>query len=393
MKAGSSDCSRLWEVDAYREGRLGTKDAQSFERHMRICNECDSCFRGDERLRRLAAELPEEGPSALALRRLRARVLRDVATGVGAEKPLTSRARWALGASALAVAALVAGGLGVRRMSHAAPPVQIESPSAPVDSSGAQAFAGTVLESVGAHWTQARQQGREQVSLDSGSLRIHVRHQQDGERFLVSLPDGELEVRGTTFQVTVADGSTTRVHVEDGVVALRLDARPEVRLGAGDTWAAPVAAPAPLSSVAALARPMRTSPARAVAAPVAAPVAVPGPVAPPSPAVVAPAASEDDAESVAYSAAVALLRDGRNADAVAAFQAFVAKHASAPQLEDASFLEAVALARMGRVDAAALAAEEHLARFPSSFHRREAEALIARAHGAAITTSDAGARP
>jgi hypothetical protein len=31
------------------------------------------------------------------------------------------------------------------------------------------------------------------------------------------------------------------------------------------------------------------------------------------------------------------------------------------------------------MDAAALAAEQHLARFPGSFHRREAEALVARA--------------
>jgi hypothetical protein len=47
--------------------------------------------------------------------------------------------------------------------------------------------------------------------------------------------------------------------------------------------------------------------------------------------------------------------------------------------EDASFLEAVALARAGRADAAALAAKHHLASYPSSFHRKDAAVLVARA--------------
>ena len=31
------ECPRLWEVDAYRERRLGSKDAASFERHAGTC--------------------------------------------------------------------------------------------------------------------------------------------------------------------------------------------------------------------------------------------------------------------------------------------------------------------------------------------------------------------
>jgi TolA-binding protein len=99
----------------------------------------------------------------------------------------------------------------------------------------------------------------------------------------------------------------------------------------------------------------------------------------PAPVVSAPAPTPVDEGESAYASAVALLRDGRNAEAAAAFQAFVITHPQAPQTEDASYLEAVALARAGRIDAAALAAEQHLARFPGSFHRREAEALVARA--------------
>ena len=34
------DCGRGWEVDVYREGRLGQRDAESFERHLRACRDC-----------------------------------------------------------------------------------------------------------------------------------------------------------------------------------------------------------------------------------------------------------------------------------------------------------------------------------------------------------------
>jgi TolA-binding protein len=132
-----------------------------------------------------------------------------------------------------------------------------------------------------------------------------------------------------------------------------------VHLTAGDTWTAAPSQPVAFKPPAAA----RVQPVTSVAAPVVTAPAAPAPV--------------DEGES-AYAGAVGLLRDGRNAEAAAAFQAFVIAHPQAPQTEDASYLEAVALARAGRADAAALAAEQHLSRFPGSFHRREAEALVAR---------------
>jgi hypothetical protein len=80
-----------------------------------------------------------------------------------------------------------------------------------------------------------------------------------------------------------------------------------------------------------------------------------------------------------YSRATQILSEGRNGEAAAALRAFNVSHPEAPQGEDATFLEAVALARAGRIDAAGLAAEHHLAKFPGSFHRKEALALIERA--------------
>ena len=347
------DCDRRWEVDAYREGRLGQKDAQSFERHLRTCKDCKVCMDGEERLRVLARSLPQQAPSELTLRRLRTRILRDVATGAASREPVPwTRAGMAAG---LALAVLGGGGWIALRgpAPRAAVPVAVAtiepSPAPPAD-----ALAGSVTVLAVARWTQARQGGVERVTLDDGAIAVHVRHQQVGERFLVVLPDGEIEVRGTTFDVSVASGATGRVHVDEGFVELRLRGRAVAQLGSGETWTPP----AMLAAVAD--RPLTPRVAPSVASDRPASPSVP------------------DEGAAAYAQAVQLLRDGHGDDAAAAFHAFMLAHPAAAQAEDASFLEAVALARAGRTDAAALAAEHHLASFPGSFHRKEAAILVAR---------------
>ena len=70
-------------------------------------------------------------------------------------------------------------------------------------------------------------------------MRLSVRHQTAAERFLVELPDGELEVRGTTFTVSASATATERVAVEGGIVALRIRGLPaEILLQAGESWSA-----------------------------------------------------------------------------------------------------------------------------------------------------------
>jgi len=349
------DCDRRWEVDAYREGRLGDKDSQSFERHLRLCQDCKLRKDCDERLRMLASSLPQDDPSELTLRRLRTRILRDVATGAVPREPMP----WTRVAMAAGLALAVVGGGWIALRRPAAPaaiPVvattTAASPSPPP--AAPDALAGTVTVLADARWTQVRQDGVERVTLDDGTLGVHVRHQQVGERFLVVLPDGEIEVRGTTFDVSVAGGATSRVHVDEGLVELRLHGRDVARLASGETWTPPVA---PVT-VADRPVPSRVVPSTASDRP-------------------APPVGPDEG-ATAYAQAVQLLRDGHGDDAAAAFHAFLLAHPAAAQAEDASFLEAVALARAGRTDAAALTAEHHLASFPGSFHRKEAAILVAR---------------
>ena len=83
----------------------------------------------------------------------------------------------------------------------------------------------------------------DQVVLESGTLSIRVDHAVSRHRLLVILPDGALEDIGTTFSVSADAGHTTRVTVQDGSVVLRLDGKPPLVLGAGDSWAPPPAPP------------------------------------------------------------------------------------------------------------------------------------------------------
>jgi ferric-dicitrate binding protein FerR (iron transport regulator) len=360
-------CDRAWQVDAFRAGLLGARDAESFERHTRTCESCKARLEGEERLRELARELPVPEPTELGLRRLRGRILQDVGGGPRPERG-DSRRRWVV-----AGAVVAAVGLGAvlvlwrspapeRRGAEAEGPVA----SAPVVE---RALAGAVTAGPGARWTQARHAGIEQVELTEGSIRVKVRTQTAGERFLVALPDGEIEVRGTVFDVDVERDATRLVSVTEGVVELRLNGHDPVRLGASESW------PPPSPGAVARTAPVSLVPSTVHAqAPVKSPAASAS-----SPLPSAPALGDGADSAIEYTAAVQRLREGRYDEAAALFRAILLANPSSPQAEDASYLEAVALARAGRADAAALACEHHLARFPRSFHAREAAILIARA--------------
>ncbi|HEX7508037.1 MAG TPA: FecR family protein [Polyangia bacterium] len=83
-------------------------------------------------------------------------------------------------------------------------------------------------------------------SLFRGSLQAHVAKLGQGERFIVSTPNSEVEVRGTVFTVAV-DSSSSRcrdstsnssVHVSEGAVWVRSGDK-QVVLQSGETWMAP----------------------------------------------------------------------------------------------------------------------------------------------------------
>lgn len=346
-------CDGLWQADAVADGRLSAKEP-SFERHLRVCAECRTRLASNEKVRALVHDLAAETqpPDELHFRRLRARILRDAASpappGAGYAVP-----RIALGAAALGVVAIlltmklganpqrVAGVTAAEPSASAATGPVPTSTSVPlVDPPAASdVFAGSVTAVPGARWLQARNGGVERVSLLGGEIRVHVRKQAQDERFLVEVPDGEIEVRGTTFDVVVRDGSTRRVVVVEGVVQVRLRGRRELTLSEGQSWEMPTP----------------THQASTVTA----------------------AASPD--ESSDYEAATKLYRDGQFQAAADAFGRFEIDHPSSGTADDALYLQAVSLARAGRADASSAVAAKHLARFPQSFHRKDAAILVARA--------------
>lgn len=332
-------CERSWEVDAMREGRLTAADAESFERHMRTCATCRSQFVEDEKLRALGQRLEPARADEVSVRRMRANVLR-AANAPGA----ATRGRWLLVAAAMMVFAVAVLWVEVR-------------PRAASVSAPAAAFVGSVTGD--GRYTQARFGTEERVTLQDGSVAIHVHHLGPNERFVVELPDGELEVRGTTFEVTVSGGATRHASVSEGRVALRLEGLPAMLLAAGDAWSRPAAAAA-ASSVASAA-------AATSAAPAASAVA---------------SHARVDASANAYEDAVRVYRRGEFEQAAVRFRAFATDNPGAPEAEDAAYLAALSLARAGHTDAAGAEAQAFLRRFPGSFHEKEATVLVARAAAA-----------
>ena len=83
-------------------------------------------------------------------------------------------------------------------------------------------------------------------SLSSGQLQAHVAKLGQGERFVVSTPDSEVEVRGTVFTVAVDSSpsrcrdsaSSSTVSVSEGAVWVRSGDR-QVVLQPGESWITP----------------------------------------------------------------------------------------------------------------------------------------------------------
>jgi hypothetical protein len=331
MKA---ECDRIWEVDALREGRLSRADAAAHHRHREVCEACRRRFAEDERLAALGRALDAPEPDALRTRRLRASILREAAVAASPAR------RW-IAPAAFAAALGLGATLYVAR--HEVPARAPLAGPVSGDADAGERFAATVTAMPGARWSRRRDGDVERTMLEEGTIALVVQKRHAGERFLVELPDGEVEVRGTTFELTVRARMTTSIHVEEGVVVFRRPHAPDVVLGEMETWRAEDTASPTVAS----------SKRLATAAP-------------------------ERAATSEYAAAVAAYHAQRYADAAQLFSAFVAAHPQAAEAEDAAFLEASALAHGGNTDAASAAAQRFLGRYPGSFHARDAAILAAR---------------
>lgn len=343
-------CPRSFEVEAMRDGRLTGPERVSFERHVASCAVCGreagALETLSQRVRAPSAELG--GANELHVMRERTRLLAAFdGTLLLPEKKVTGR-RFLWPAVAALVGALA---LMTSVKHHAA-----RSPQPP--NADIRPERPTV-------WAERIDGGSRNVVLSHGSLRIHVDRAGGQGRFLVSLPDGELEDRGTTFTVSAADGHTTHVAVEEGSVVLRLAHQSPIAISAGQSWTRETSALSPPSSPASVAQsPATTSP---VTSP---PLRPRGGARPPVVDATAERAEND------FRAAMASFEAGANRDAAVRFARFIHDHGGDARAEDAAYLRVIALERGALNDEARQAAEDYVRRYPQGFRRAEVDDVV-----------------
>jgi len=347
-RAPARDCPRLWEAEALQDGRLHGVDRLSFERHVASCDACQRERASLVDLREAMRALPEAPSSPFAKQGQRARLLREANRQVllgGRPERVRRVARLSVAGVLVTAAASASVAVVLHTRSDDVRLAARETEIALVTPPPAPTY--DVSSERGASWTSHTEGSAARVVLSSGTAQFHVRHLVAGQRFLVALPDGEIEVRGTRFTVTVAEGRTESVAVSEGTVLLRQTGREEV-LAAGAQWSPE---PPPVASVSAV------DPG----------VAQPRPRHAPSP----PRAGDVFAEAIRSFDAGHLARaDGELAR-------FVREFPGDPRCEDAAFLRAVAHARTGDRSGAEALAHAYLAAYPHGLRRAEAESLAA----------------
>jgi hypothetical protein len=330
-------CPRLWEVEALEDDRLCGADRAAFERHLGVCDACRRERAAFDDLRRTMAALPERPASTIEHHRLRSVILREANRQVFSAS--NGRRRWVLAFAAVvtvAAGAAVVVGVGVAlRPKPAAERIEVEPQAPKFD----------VAAGERAVWHAKTDGSATTVDVVDGTLSFHVPHLERSQRFVVTLPDGELEVRGTRFTVDVVSSETASVRVTEGTVALRTGSDREILLGAGERWTRP-APPAAAAS---------TASAHASKPYVPAPVSAAG--------------QRFDDAMASYRA-----EDFRRADLE--FERFLREYPADSRCEDAAFLRAVLHLRMGDRDGAASLARDYLATYPDGFRRTEARHII-----------------
>lgn len=206
------------------------------------------------------------------------------------------------------------------------------------------------------------------LGLDAGSARFDVVKLRASERFIVKTVDAEIEVRGTSFRVTVGDESCgsgrTRVEVFEGIVAVRHGSSEEL-LVAGQRWPAAPRTSAPAASS------VTSVPAIATSASSASSIS---PVTPPATKSGVASTSDLSAHNALWAEAVAAKKRGDNAAALAGFTKYLAKYPNGFLAEAAEVERMRLLSGPARVEAA----KSYLAKHPNGYARAEATAVVER---------------
>jgi FecR protein len=216
-------CSRKWQVEATRDGRLRGKDLETALRHQDVCPECAQEASELGGLGCEIAELPQLARDSLTARRSRQSLLAALNETI-LEPPryeVTRRVSVGIG---LAVAAAVSWVVFAR--------THLQRGAAHIPQSIVEVRAAS-----GARWSESVDAQMDRVAFARGSASFTV-HPHPGRRVVIQLPDGELEDMGTVFELRVSDQHTEHIAVSKGRVTVRIRTRPEFSLRAGQAWEA-----------------------------------------------------------------------------------------------------------------------------------------------------------
>jgi hypothetical protein len=371
-----ANCSRVRDAEAFEDGRLAGSYLASFEEHAQGCPVCTRELGALAELRETMRKAPTLESTPQQARRIRERLVRHVEPLGSTEARVRLRHAYLMFAAAIIamVGFFVERNVLHGRTSDTPPAVTAQQVAAP--SFDFINIEGAVVES-------KVDSGVARSSLVRGVAAFHVAHLGAGQRFVLQLPDGELEVHGTRFVVNVQSGRTQGVDVSEGAVTLRLHGEPEQMLHAGERWSPQPLQPALSASTPA---PSVTITAEPTAAPHAS-------VQHRSPAPASANAREEAASSgspppkdssalgtentagARFIAASSAFQAGSYAQADALLGAFLRDFPRDRRCEDAAFLRAMARSRMGDRPGAAALARSYLKAFPRGLRRREAEQL------------------
>jgi hypothetical protein len=365
-------CPRLWEAEAVEDGRLDAAARASFERHVSACGTCADERASLGRLRAMSEHLTVLSSTPLERRRLRAAILRAENHRMLGDSSGSRKAGYALAAAVVATAIA----LGVSYRHEAAPAVA--SQGAPLGAT----FEVSPLGS--ADWHLDRQDRETRVSLRDGTVSIHVAKLDSEQRFVLVLPDAELEVHGTRFTVHVAEGRTTSVSVSEGNVSLAWSSGARQILAAGESWQASETH----SALEPTARAESSSDSRQSAV-------VPPSSRPPSPTPVqrrrvsasAPASASaqesaldssrsPEAAGAAFAEAMRAFSSGSYERADSLLARFRDRFPGDARGEDADFMLIVVQKRLGHAEGARECARDYLRRHPGGFRRAEVERFL-----------------
>jgi ferric-dicitrate binding protein FerR (iron transport regulator) len=204
----------------------------------------------------------------------------------------------------------------------------------------------------------------ELFALTAGSIKADVAKLAPSDRFVIRTEDADVEVRGTSFRVSVVpadpacgNGTRTRVWVFEGVVVVRSNGGEEAVVK-GREW------PTGCSSTRPAAPPVAThAPATTVSTP------------PTTPTPVEIASSNLAAQNDLFAEGMRSKQNGDTAAALAAFDRLLSRYPTGQLAENAAVERMKLLASIDRRRAVG-AASQYLARYPSGFARAAAESIL-----------------